>query len=48
MAEQTLLEVAPRTVVGKANKRLRKDGLIPGNIFGGLTICVAMERCAVY
>jgi large subunit ribosomal protein L25 len=34
MAEQTLLEVAPRTVVGKANKRLRKDGLIPGNIFG--------------
>ena len=34
MAEQTLLEVAPRTVMGKANKRLRKDGLIPGNIFG--------------
>lgn len=34
MAEQTELEVAPRTVMGKANKRLRKDGLIPGNIFG--------------
>ena len=34
MAEQTELEVAPRTVVGKANKRLRKEGLIPGNIFG--------------
>lgn len=34
MAEQTVLEVTPRTVMGKANKRLRKDGLIPGNIFG--------------
>jgi large subunit ribosomal protein L25 len=34
MTEQILLEVAPRTVVGKANKRLRKDGFIPGNIFG--------------
>jgi large subunit ribosomal protein L25 len=34
MAEQTELEVATRTVVGKANKRLRKEGLIPGNIFG--------------
>ena len=34
MAEQAELEVAPRTIVGKANKRLRKEGLIPGNIFG--------------
>jgi large subunit ribosomal protein L25 len=34
MAEKTELEVAPRTVMGKANKRLRKEGLIPGNIFG--------------
>ncbi len=34
MAEQINLEVAPRTIMGKANKRLRKDGLIPGNIFG--------------
>src|SRR5450759_298252 len=34
MAEQAELEVAPRTVMGKANKRLRKAGLIPGNITG--------------
>ncbi|HTI13965.1 MAG TPA: 50S ribosomal protein L25 [Dictyobacter sp.] len=34
MAEQIVLEVTPRTVVGKANKRLRKTGIIPGNIYG--------------
>jgi large subunit ribosomal protein L25 len=34
MAETVDLEVSPRTIVGKANKRLRKEGLIPGNIFG--------------
>ncbi len=34
MAEQAVLEVAPRTIVGKANKRLRREGFIPGNIFG--------------
>ena len=34
MAEQAELEVAPRTIMGKATKRLRKEGLIPGNITG--------------
>lgn len=34
MAEQTDLEVTTRTTLGKANKHLRKEGLIPGNIFG--------------
>jgi len=34
MAEQAVLEVAPRTIVGKANKRLRREGFIPGNVFG--------------
>lgn len=34
MAEQVELEVTPREVVGKANKRLRKAGLIPANISG--------------
>ncbi len=34
MAQQTELEVTPRTVMGKATKRLRKAGLIPGNISG--------------
>ncbi len=34
MAEQTQLNVAPRTVLGKANKRLRKEGIVPANIYG--------------
>ncbi|GCF09279.1 50S ribosomal protein L25 [Dictyobacter arantiisoli] len=34
MAKQTVLEVAPRTVLGKGNNRLRKAGLIPANIYG--------------
>ena len=34
MAQQTELEVAPRKVLGKASKRLRKAGIIPANIFG--------------
>jgi large subunit ribosomal protein L25 len=34
MAQQTELEVAPREVLGKASKRLRKAGIIPANIFG--------------
>jgi large subunit ribosomal protein L25 len=34
MAQQTELEIAPREVKGKATKRLRKEGIIPANIFG--------------
>jgi large subunit ribosomal protein L25 len=34
MAQQTVLEIAPRQVTGKASKRLRKAGIIPANIFG--------------
>jgi large subunit ribosomal protein L25 len=34
MAQQTELEIAPREVLGKATKRLRKVGIIPANIFG--------------
>lgn len=34
MAEQTELEVTPRSVTGKATKRLRKAGILPANIFG--------------
>lgn len=33
MAE-TVLEISPREVKGKATKRLRKAGIIPANIFG--------------
>ena len=34
MAEQKELAITPRTVMGKANKRLRREGQIPGNISG--------------
>lgn len=34
MADKTTLEATPRTVLGKANKRLRKSGFIPANIYG--------------
>jgi large subunit ribosomal protein L25 len=34
MAQQTELVIAPRSVTGKAAKRLRKAGIIPANIFG--------------
>ena len=34
MAQQTELEISPRQVLGKATKRLRKEGFIPANIFG--------------
>jgi large subunit ribosomal protein L25 len=34
MAEITVLDVAPRTVFGKASKRLRKEGIVPANIYG--------------
>ena len=34
MADKTILEATPRTVLGKANKRLRKSGFIPANVYG--------------
>lgn len=34
MAQQVELEIAPREVMGKANKKLRKSGFIPANISG--------------
>lgn len=34
MAQQTVLQISPRTVTGKATKRLRKSGIIPANISG--------------
>jgi large subunit ribosomal protein L25 len=34
MAQRIELDIAPRTVMGKANKRLRKAGIIPANIYG--------------
>ena len=34
MAQRLELDIAPRTVMGKANKHLRKAGIIPANIYG--------------
>jgi large subunit ribosomal protein L25 len=34
MAQQTELVARPRTIVGKATARLRREGLIPANIYG--------------
>ncbi len=34
MAQQTELTIVPRTVMGKATKRLRREGILPANIYG--------------
>jgi len=34
MTQQTVLEISPREVTGKATKQLRKSGIIPANISG--------------
>jgi large subunit ribosomal protein L25 len=34
MTQQTILQISPREVTGKATKRLRKEGIIPANISG--------------
>lgn len=34
MTQQTVLQISPRTITGKASKRLRKSGIIPANISG--------------
>jgi len=34
MAEKVVIEATPRTVLGKATKRLRKEGIIPANVYG--------------
>ena len=34
MAEQVVLDASPRTVMGKASRHLRREGLLPANIYG--------------
>ncbi len=34
MTQKTELQISPREITGKATKRLRKEGIIPGNISG--------------
>jgi len=34
MAQQVVLEVTPRTVTGHAVKKLRREGIVPANVYG--------------
>lgn len=47
MAEQVELEIRPREALGKANKRLRRAGILPGNIFGHNEAPMAVQFEAV-
>jgi large subunit ribosomal protein L25 len=47
MAQQVELKIAPREVMGKATRHLRKAGIIPGNIFGHKEPSVAVQLDAV-
>jgi large subunit ribosomal protein L25 len=47
MAQQTELEISRREVMGKAVKRLRKEGIIPANIFGHNEASMAIQIDAV-
>ena len=43
MPQQVELQVQPREVMGKANKRLRKAGIVPANIYGHNETPVAVQ-----
>ncbi len=43
MAQTTELAVTPRTIVGKATKRLRVQGFIPANIYGHKEASLAVQ-----
>lgn len=47
MAQEAELNVTPREVMGKANKKLRRTGLIPGNISGHKEAPLAVQMNAV-
>ena len=47
MAQQTEIEISRREVMGKATKRLRKQGIIPANIFGHQEASQAVQIDAV-
>ncbi|BCL82531.1 50S ribosomal protein L25 [Ktedonobacteria bacterium brp13] len=47
MAEKVIIEATPRTVLGKAAKRLRKEGLIPANVYGHHVEPVAVQLSAL-
>ncbi|MCC6381672.1 MAG: 50S ribosomal protein L25 [Dehalococcoidia bacterium] len=43
MAERVSLAAAPRTVLGKQVRRLRRQGVLPGNVYGKGISSVAVE-----
>lgn len=47
MAQKVIIEVTPRTVLGKAAKRLRKEGIIPGNVYGHHVESVPVQLSAL-
>ncbi|HEY7417456.1 MAG TPA: hypothetical protein VH593_19890, partial [Ktedonobacteraceae bacterium] len=47
MAKTVELQVAPRTLLGKATKRLRRADIIPANIYGHKKASVAVQIEAV-
>src|SRR5262245_42958092 len=47
MAQRTEIEVSPRTIMGKAAKRLRRQGIIPANIYGHKKEPIAVQLDAV-
>ncbi len=47
MADELILRAEPRTVLGKKVKRLRREGLVPGVVYGPVvreTVAVAVNR----
>ncbi|MBA2276953.1 MAG: 50S ribosomal protein L25 [Chloroflexia bacterium] len=47
MADELILRAEPRTVLGKQVKRLRREGLIPGVVYGPVvpeTVSVSVDR----
>jgi len=47
MADEVILRAEPRTVLGKKVKRLRREGLVPGVVYGPVlnaTVSVSVDR----
>ncbi len=47
MADEVILRAEPRTLLGKKVKRLRRDGLVPGVVYGPVlneTVAVSVNR----
>lgn len=43
MAERAVIQAAPRTILGKKVKQLRRNGVLPGNVYGPAVPSQALE-----